>query len=254
MTKVFDAYAMYYDLLYRDKDYLGESQFVQKLLLQHDVATGDILELGCGTGKHAHTLAHMGYNIHGVDLSSSMVAGAISLIPSDLAENIIFEEGDVRTLKLDRKFDAVISLFHVASYQTTNQDIAAMLHTASKHLNSGGIFIFDFWYGPAVLTDRPSIRVKRMENEVVSITRIAEPIMHPNENLVDVNYTVSIFNKDSGVTQSIQESHSVRYFFAPELSLMLEIAGFEISSMFEWMSGRQPGFDTWATTIVAIRR
>jgi hypothetical protein len=71
---------------------------------------------------------------------------------------------------------------------------------------------------------------------------------------VDVNYSVSIFNKSSGVTQMIQESHSVRYFFAPELRLMLEIAGFELSSMLEWMSGEQPGFDTWATTVVAIRR
>ena len=253
MKKVFDTYAAYYDLLYCDKDYTGEALFVKDLLFQQGVESGDILELGCGTGKHAHHFAQMGYRIHGVDISPTMVTAARSHLPAELSERISFGEGDVRTLQLGRKFDVVISLFHVASYQTSNDDISAMFHTAAQHLSEGGIFIFDFWYGPAVLTDRPAVRVKHMADETINVMRIAEPVMHPNENLVDVNYTVLISPKESKLSETIHELHCMRYFFAPELHLLLAKAGFKLTSLVDWVSGDEPGFDTWSATVVAVR-
>ncbi len=45
-----------------------------------------------------------------------------------------------------------------------------------------------------------------------------------------------------------------RYFFAPELRLLLATAGFELASLVEWLSGDEPGFDTWSSTVVAVRR
>ena len=51
--------------------------------------------------------------------------------------------------------------------------------TAAKHLKPNGVFIFDFWYGPGVLTDPPVVRLKRLENEEIEVLRIAEPVMHP---------------------------------------------------------------------------
>jgi len=50
MSQVFDAYAVYYDLLYQDKDYVGESTFVKNLFLKYGIESGDVLELGCGSG------------------------------------------------------------------------------------------------------------------------------------------------------------------------------------------------------------
>jgi SAM-dependent methyltransferase len=253
MTQVFDAYAAYYDVLYRDKDYSGEALFVRKLLLQQSVESGEILELGCGTGKHANHLAQMGYRIQGVDISSAMVSTALLRLPTELIGLVSFLEGDVRAIRLGRKFDAVISLFHVASYQTSNDDISAMFLTASQHLNTGGIFIFDFWYGPAVLTDRPTVRVKRWACDAINVTRIAEPVMRANENQVDVNYTVVVSSNGSKKTETINETHCMRYFFAPELRFLLAATGFELISLVEWISGRETSFDTWSATVVAIR-
>lgn len=53
------------------------------------------------------------------------------------------------------------SLFHVLRYQITNNDVLDMLSTVKLHLKPGGLFILEFWYGPAVLMDRPEKRVKR---------------------------------------------------------------------------------------------
>ena len=71
---VFDGYARYYDLLYRDKDYAAEARHVHDIIQRHSPGAHSILELGCGTGAHAIHLATMGYAIHGVDRSHEMLA------------------------------------------------------------------------------------------------------------------------------------------------------------------------------------
>ena len=136
------------------------------------------------------------------------------------------------------------------SYQTTNDDLRAAFATAKAHLKPGGIFIFDCWYGPAVLTDRPAVRIKRLEDEILSVTRIAKPVMHPNDNSVDVNYHVTIRNIASGVVDELWETHRMRYLFLPEIEFCLEDVGLRISEATEWMTGRVPGFDTWGVCFV----
>ena len=70
---VFGNYAHYYDLLYQDKNYVGETQFIHKLIQTHAPNAKNILELGCGTANHALLLAKEGYQVHGVDMSQEMI-------------------------------------------------------------------------------------------------------------------------------------------------------------------------------------
>jgi len=253
MTRVFDAYAAYYDLLYRDKDYAGEAQYVHALLARHGVSSGEILELGSGTGKHAEHLVRLGYSAHGIDSSPSMVERARTRMPADVRSKLRFDVGDVRTVRLSSQFDAVISLFHVASYQSTNTDLAAMFATASAHLKVGGIFLFDFWYGPGVLTDPPAVRVKHLDDGPIHIVRIAEPTLHPNENLVDVQYTVLIMQSETNSVSEIKETHRMRYLFLPELRLLLEAAGMNLLHAQSWMSGQELTCESWQAVVVARR-
>jgi predicted TPR repeat methyltransferase len=181
MSKVFDAYAAYYDLLYGGKDYAAEAEYVAAHIRRHVLQATRVLELGCGTGGHAEYLARMGYTIHGVDLSESMLAKANlrkASFPSEVQERLLFIQGDVRTVRTGETYDAVISLFHVISYQTTNADLIAAMTTAATHLKPGGVFIFDCWYGPGVFTDPPETRVRRLEGDGFTVTRIAEPEHH----------------------------------------------------------------------------
>jgi SAM-dependent methyltransferase len=250
MSDVFDAYAAYYDLLYRDKDYPQEARYVQALLRRQGVSDGDILELGCGTGKHAEQLARLGYSVHGIDLSSSMVDIARRRAASD---PLRFDVGDARSVRLNRTFDAAVSLFHVASYQTTNQDLSALLTTAATHLKAGGIFVFDFWYGPGVLTDPPTERVKHLEDGVIQVTRTAKPVLHPNENVVDVNYQVLVKQNSNGIVAEIEETHRMRYLFLPELRFMLQAAGMEMLRAERWMSDEELGCGSWQAVVTARR-
>ncbi|MGZ8393579.1 MAG: class I SAM-dependent DNA methyltransferase, partial [Nitrospira sp.] len=147
---VFGDYAHYYNLLYRDKDYAGETEYIASLLERFRPEARNIVELGSGTGRHADLLSRKGYVIHGIELSSEMLAQARSF--SACNDKLTFSQGDIRKVRLQTLFDAALSLFHVISYQATNNDLLAAFRTAREHLSAAGIFIFDCWYGPAVLT------------------------------------------------------------------------------------------------------
>lgn len=249
----FNHYSEYYDLLYQDKDYLREVGYIQKLLNQYQPACQSILELGCGTGLHGSLLSQQGFHITGIEISETMLAVAKS---RSLANSFRFTaiHGDARTLRLPQTFDAVISLFHVASYQTSNEDILAMFATASVHLEQNGLFIFDTWYGPAVLADRPTVRTKQMENERASVTRLAEPTIDVNQNIVDVNYTLQITDKRTGSKTSLRELHRMRYFFLPELQLLAASSGFHLIHSEEWLTSAAPSDKSWGVTFLCQKQ
>jgi SAM-dependent methyltransferase len=247
---VFGAYSRYYNLLYQDKDYRGETDYICGLIQKYQPGATSILDLGCGTGRHDMLLSGKGYSVTGIDMSEEMLSVARSQTGSGNCLNPEFLQGDIRTFRMDRSFDVVVSLFHVMSYQVTNADLKSAFATARTHLKPGGIFIFDCWYGPAVLTDRPTVRVKRLEDEGISITRIAEPVIYPNQNLVDVNYHVFLKEKSSGSFDEIKETHSMRYLFKPEIEFFSGAVQMEIIESTEWMTGKVPGFDTWGVCFV----
>ena len=248
---VFGDYSRYYNLLYKDKDYAGEARYVRGLIDRHSPQARSVLDLGCGTGRHDLLLSQMGYRVTGVDQSAEMLAIAKAQLPAaPPSPTLSFDQGDIRSVRLGTQFDVVVSLFHVMSYQTTNEDLAAAFATVRAHLKPGGIFIFDCWYGPAVLTDRPAVRIKRLEDAAVSVTRLAEPVMHANDNLVEVNYQIFERDKASGEVAELRESHLMRYLFIPEIELFLREAGLALVSSAEWMSGEEPGFATWGVCFV----
>jgi SAM-dependent methyltransferase len=241
---VFNTYSRYYDLLYRDKDYIGEARYITSLLTQYGIKKGDLLEFGSGTGKHARLLTKHNYTVHGIELSDDMVAKA------EPALGFTCQQGDMTSTTMGRHYDAVLSLFHVVSYLTRNEQLQDLFSNASAHLNTGGLFIFDFWYSPAVYAQKPEIRIKRMMDEQVEITRIAEPVIYSNENCVDVKYTIFESNKTSGQIQVMQEQHPMRHLSLPEIDSLSASAGFKRLAAEEFLTGKLPSEATWGVCVV----
>ena len=250
---VFGDYSNYYDLLYADKNYAGESEYVHNLIKANLPKAKTILNLGCGTGKHDLLLSKHDYKITGVDFSEDMIK--VAQQQSELQKNnsVEFLKGDARTVRLDKKFDVVITLFHVMSYQTTNADIDAVFVTAKEHLRDGGLLIFDCWYGPAVLSEQPSVRIKRLEDNKVKITRIAEPVMHINQNIVDVNYELFIEDIQSEKVNKLAEKHSMRYLFLPEILSFTERNGFKLILSEEWMTKNKLSDKSWSACFCSLK-
>ncbi|MBE0476878.1 MAG: class I SAM-dependent methyltransferase [Coriobacteriia bacterium] len=252
---VFGAYSRYYGLFYGDKPYAEEAGFVDALLHEYGSGIVDLLELGCGTGRHAREFASLGYRVHGIDLSETMLEDASSGPPGRSHSGALsFELADARTYRAGRTFDAVVSLFHVMSYQTTNGDLLASFRTAAEHLGSRGLFVFDCWYGPAVLTERPEHREKTLEDEAVRVTRLAEPVMRPNDDVCEVHYRITVAPKDGGEESVLEETHEMRYLFAPEVALALDSEGFDVVRSCEFGTGAELDFHTWNGCFVARKR
>lgn len=246
-TGIFNAYGRYYNMLYRDKDYEAEVAYIDALLKYHGVSGSDLLEFGSGTGKHGRLLAERGYRVMGIERSAEMVARAKA------TAGFNSQQGDIRTVRLGQKFDAVLSLFHVISYQVSNSDVQAVFARAAEHLQPGGLFLFDVWYSPAVYAQKPEVRVKRLADGDLEITRIAEPVAYPNENRIDVNYTIHAHKQSDGAFTSLTESHPMRHFSLPELDLLATGAGFERVAAEEFLTGKVPSEETWGVCLVLRR-
>ena len=252
--EIFNQYSEYYDLFYEDKDYQGETIYLNQLIQNYNPGAKSILDLGCGTGEHDFLLAQKGYSITGIDQSDFMLSLAknkLSKINNNVSELITFRNHDIRTLRLSKTYDVVISMFHVMSYQQTNEDMKCAITTAYEHLEPGGIFIFDGWYGPGVLEDPPTERVKIVENDSVNVTRTAKPIFLRHDNQVEVNYHLLIRDKNTNQSKELSESHRMRYLFRPEIELLLETCKLKLIYFSEMMKNHPPQHGQWNACFIA---
>lgn len=254
--KTFDRYAEFYDALYRDKDYKSEAGFVTTQLGIRSGQQASILEFGCGTGMHAECFLRDGLRVSGMDLSERMVEKAKSRFGNNRDQSLVgsFEVGDIRDHRMDESFDFAVSLFHVVSYQPDNHSLARAFSNFADHVRPGGRLVFDFWYGPAVLSDRPAKRIKEIETAHFLVRRTATPVIHVNRNLVDVNYEIVFEDKSDGAVDTVYEKHVMRYLFLPELESLLDGSGFDVIASGKWLSDEPLSDKTWYGWISAERR
>lgn len=243
MDNNFNLYSKYYNLLYSSKDYYSEANYISECIKRYSPNVKTILEFGSGTGGHGSILQKMGFDIYGLERSKQMVEEA-------MLRGFPCEQADITNFEIDRKFGCVISLFHVISYINDNASLEKVFRNASKCLNSGGLFIFDVWYTPAVYHKKPETRIKKVENEEISVIRMAEPEIHINKNMVDVNYSILVKDKSTDRWIEFQEKHPMRHFSIPELSLLATFTGFKLLKVEEFLTGNQPSENTWGINFI----
>jgi len=245
-----EEYSNIYDILYYDKNYEKECEFIEALFRKYNYQPRTILDLGCGTGGHAVILAKRGYEVTGVDRSSAMLEIARKKAKGE-GLNIKFIKGDITCISFDEKFDAVISMFAVMSYQTSNSAIASVCKLVKESLGPEGLFMFDCWHGPAVLSDRPTHRIKEINlNNRERIIRFTQPEFDIINHIVKVNFRVL---KLSGNTfEEINETHPMRFLFPQETKYFLEVAGFKKVDFYPFLeSDREITEKDWNMMVVA---
>ena len=243
MANNFIDYSEFYDLLNRDKDYLKETKYIDDCIQNHSPGSRKILEYGSGTGKHGILLKQMGYDILGLERSLEMVNLAkLNNYPCKVAS--------IEDYVIDQKFDVVIALFHVISYINDNKSIINVFNNANRDLKKGGLFIFDVWYSPAVFKLRPENRIRRITSKDIEIIRVAEPEIFNEKNVVNVNYSILINDKNKNNSFMINETHPMRHFSFPEIELFSSICNFEIIKAEEFGTKNIISENTWGVTFV----
>jgi SAM-dependent methyltransferase len=134
--KMYGELAEWWPLLSHPNDYLEEASFYEKTIEAHaTIPVNEVLELGSGGGNNASHMKRR-FTMTLADLSEGMLAVSRKLNPE--CEHI---QGDMRTLRLDRPFDAVL-IHDAIMYMTTEEDLAAAITTAAVHLRPGGVALF----------------------------------------------------------------------------------------------------------------
>jgi SAM-dependent methyltransferase len=251
MKTIFRSYGKYYDVIYADKDYEKECDFLEEIFRKHSkFIPSTILDGGCGTGGHAIPLAKRGYEVTGIDLSEEMINIAKEKA-SKSGVSINFTTMDLRELRLNKKFDACICMFAVIDYLTDSKDLLKALSNIREHLKDGSLLIFDFWYGPAVLTIHPSSRMKIIEKEGVKVIRFAEPYLDALHHICEVSYYFMVI-KENLVIYEGKEKHTVRFYFPEEIKHYLEESGFRLLRLCPFLKlNAKPDEKTWNVTTIA---
>jgi len=246
------SYADLYDAVYGDKPYGAECELIERLLLGHGApGHGRLLDLGCGTGGHAIPLARRGWQVTGVDRSPEMLARAGAKLADRPEVRVEWVEGDVRTLDLGREFDAALMMFAVLGYQAGNRDVAAALSVVRRHLRPGGLFLFDVWYGPAVLAQRPTARFRVVPVADGRVLRHVDGELDVRRHLCTVSFHLWRLRGERVVAET-EERHAMRYFFPLELEAFLAGAGLELIRLGAFPEfDRDPDEGTWNVLGVA---
>src|SRR5687768_6098801 len=134
--KLYGSVAQWFHLITAPEEYAEEAEVYRGLLEEAGVpAGGKVLELGSGGGNNAsHLKAHFEMTL--TDLSAEMLELSKSINPE--LEHI---EGDMRTLRLGREFDAVFA-HDAIDYMTSEGDLRAAMETAAVHTRPGGAVLF----------------------------------------------------------------------------------------------------------------
>jgi SAM-dependent methyltransferase len=225
-----NLFVRYYDLFYTTKRYDLEAEFIHTQIQKNRPESKNIIEFACGTGKHAHEMSRLGYNVHGYDLSASMITRAQATIPA----GCVFETGDMRSCGPgNQSFDAALVLFDSLGYLISNQDTLTALKNMRRNLKPGGVLIGEVWHAPAFLTLYDPVRLKQWQIPGGRVERRSQTTLNIEKQIATVSFTVTA--EIDGVVESAVETHHCRFFQVQELLFFLETAGFSAVDVF-------PGF------------
>ena len=253
MTNYAGRYAELYDLFYADKPYADEARFVHELIQEFGRRPSrEIVELACGTGRHALELEKFGYQITATDRSPDMIDIARRRAGTN-GSKIEFAVRDLRDLEaVTKECDAVVCLFDSIGYLKTDEALRAAFAEIRNHLRAGGLFIFEFWHAPAMLHRFSPTRLRKVKTADAEIVRTSSTALDRDNCLATVDYTVEE-RKSDGTSSTFRETHTNRYFFVDQIKRRLSAADFEPLKFFAGFEKEAPiTEDTWH--IVAVAR
>ncbi len=143
--------ARYYDAVYSSiVDYLSNVLFLEKIFAKHSSRRPkSILDIACGTGNYTFVFADRGYNTTGIDLSDEMLH--VAREKGSGRSNPRFLKMDMRKIELDSEYDVATALFGGFGYLLGEEEVGLFLASVAKHINNGGLLVFEFWQNSAVL-------------------------------------------------------------------------------------------------------
>lgn len=208
---------------------------------------GDILELGCGTGRVALVLAAAGFHVAGLDLSEEMLRvfrEKLSAKP-ELSDMISLVHGDMSNFCLDRKFALIIAPFRAFQAVTDDRDIDNALSCIRKHLVSNGIFIVNV-FNPNRVMDQSWCYDEQIQWECFDentgnyiVKRHRGDKIDTEKRIIYPHFSFEVTYPD-GKKQLFTDDLKLKYYDRVRLRAVIEKAGMEITEEYSWYDKTPP--------------
>jgi ubiquinone/menaquinone biosynthesis C-methylase UbiE len=213
-------HARLYDALYAHKPYQDEARFVHELA---GVGGGKLLDVACGTGRHARAFAELGYDVTAIDLNEELLN--VGRAATD--GRVRFVQGDMTDLDVDgRPFDVVTCLFDSIGYALENDRVVATLRSLGRHVARDGALVVEFLHAPAILRGADTRRERTVAlADGRKATRTSQMTLDVERMLMHVRYEIAV----DGERHSEEQVN--RIFTVPEMRLLAEAAGLDVRSV-----------------------
>ena len=207
----------YYHLLYQNRSQNEANFFIENLVENLALnENSNVLDLGCGKGRHAFKLSGIFKNVDGIDLSENNINFAKQI----KKQNLNFYIGDMRNFNMKKKYNYIFNLFTSFGYFENASENLSVLKCINNHLVDGGYLLIDF-------LNTTLIKNKTQIKEV----KVIQDVKFDIQKFVSGNCIMkSIQINDSGKTSKFNER--VQLFNLEDFKSMFNETGFELIKAF----------------------
>lgn len=217
---MFSETPRYYDLIYDEfRDYEGDVARVAELVRRLAPEARTILDVGCGTGRHAQGLASgYGYQVDGLDIEAGFVEIAQGRCPGGR-----FSVADMADFDLGRRYDVVLCLFSSIGYVKTRGRLVSSVRCMADHLNPGGVAVVEAWLAPEAFTVG-KVHLLTAERDDLKVSRMSSSTVRDGVSILDFHYLIGTAE---GV-RHVRETHELALFTEEEMREGLEAGGLDV--------------------------
>ena len=237
----------------------GDLGFFRRLAAEQGAP---ILEIGCGTGRVAAKLAADGFDVVGVDRSTSMLRLAEekrSSLPPDVAARLTFVQGDMTSLDLGRRFALIVAPSRVFQFALTSDDQRAALQAFRAHLQPGGRLVLDL-FDPSLEYVIPGAIFPPRGGELTHpktgntvVWEIAGREPDPGRQLVTSDWTAREIGSSGEVLRDETERLTLRWTMRSEMRLLFELEGLDVIAEYGDFEGGPPAYGKEQVWVLGLR-
>ncbi len=227
---MYNDFAYIYDRLMGDVDYTKWADYTEKIFRENGIASGLVLDLGCGTGSFCIEMAKRHYEMIGVDGSAEMLSCAKS---KSLQEgvDVLYLNQDMAGFELYGTVRATVCYMDSINYITNKNKVKKALKLVKNYMDPGGIFIFDI---------NSKYKLENMLGNNV-FYEVGDDITYIWQNTYDskrriCEFDLTFFIKDGEVYERHDEIHSEKAYEVDEIVEMVEQAGMKVLNIFDDLS------------------
>ena len=223
LPRMYTEFAPYWQLMSDPADYAKEACYWRDAI-RSKLGPGrhEILELGVGGGNN---LSHLtgDFQATAVDISPGMVEEARKLNPA-----VELQVGDMRTVRLGRKFQAVL-IHDAISYMLTEDDLLAAFNTAAAHLDGGGVLVTSPDWVRETFRD-PSTDTGTNTDGETTVTDLAYT-WDPDPSDTTIETLSWYFIREGGRLRIEQDKHMLGLFSMDTWLELMDRAGFDVEKV-----------------------